>query len=90
MQEDGEVFVVQSRCPHREYPLDRGDISNGVITCPWHNMAFDLKNLQPIPTIDKEWLEKECAFQSKFEFELIVQYEHQQFELDFDKINPTD
>ena len=22
MQEDGEVFVVQSRCPHREYPLE--------------------------------------------------------------------
>jgi len=53
-------------------------------------MAFDLKNLQPIPTIDKEWLEKECAFQSKFEFELIVQYEHQQFELDFDKIKQSD
>ena len=43
VQEDGEVFVVQSRCPHREYPLERGVISNGVITCPWHNMAFDLK-----------------------------------------------
>ncbi|MDG1066416.1 MAG: Rieske 2Fe-2S domain-containing protein [Luminiphilus sp.] len=43
IQEHGEVFVVQSRCPHREYPLEKGLISGGVISCPWHNMAFDLR-----------------------------------------------
>ena len=53
------------------------------------DMAFDIKNLEPLTTIDKEWLEKECAFKDKFDFELIVQYEHQQFELDFDIINLT-
>ncbi|MDG0992450.1 MAG: Rieske 2Fe-2S domain-containing protein [Luminiphilus sp.] len=42
IQEGGEVCVVQSRCPHREFPLEKGSIKEGVITCPWHNMAFDL------------------------------------------------
>lgn len=42
VQERGEVFVVQSRCPHREFPLEKGSVKEGVITCPWHNMAFDL------------------------------------------------
>ena len=42
IQEGGEVFVVQSRCPHREFPLEKGVIKEKVITCPWHNMEFDL------------------------------------------------
>lgn len=56
-------------------------------------MSFDIEDI-PIPTfniddivspatIDSEWLENECAFKD-FSFELIVEYEHEQFELDFD------
>lgn len=41
VQERGEVFVVQSRCPHREFPLEKGSVKEGVITCPgttWHSI----------------------------------------------------
>ncbi|MDB2352373.1 Rieske 2Fe-2S domain-containing protein [Luminiphilus sp.] len=43
IQDCGEIFIVQSRCPHQEYPLEKGSIANGSIACPWHHMTFDLK-----------------------------------------------
>ena len=46
---------------------------------------FDIDDIVSPSTIDSEWLENECAFKD-FSFELIVEYEHEQFELDFDTI----
>ena len=46
---------------------------------------FDIDDIPTPSTIDSEWLENECAFKD-FSFELIVEYEHEQFELDFDTI----
>ncbi len=34
IQDCGEVFIVQSRCPHQEYPLEKGAIANGSIVLP--------------------------------------------------------
>ena len=42
VQESGERFVIQSRCPHRGQALEKGDVANGSITCPWHQFTFDL------------------------------------------------
>ena len=44
---------------------------------------FDIDDIPTPSTIDSEWLENECAFKD-FSFELVVEYEHEQFELDFD------
>jgi nitrite reductase/ring-hydroxylating ferredoxin subunit len=40
---DGErVFALDNRCPHMGFPLDRGSIDDGILTCHWHHARFDL------------------------------------------------
>jgi nitrite reductase/ring-hydroxylating ferredoxin subunit len=38
----GGVFACDNRCPHQGYALVRGDVSDGVLTCAWHNWKFEL------------------------------------------------
>ena len=39
---DGRVFAVDNRCPHMGFPLDRGSVKDGILTCHWHHAKFDL------------------------------------------------
>jgi nitrite reductase/ring-hydroxylating ferredoxin subunit len=39
----GEVFAVDNRCPHMGFPLDRGTVDDGILTCHWHHARFDLE-----------------------------------------------
>lgn len=39
-----EVYAIDNQCPHEGYPLLKGPVKNCVLTCPWHNFKFDLKN----------------------------------------------
>lgn len=39
----GDFFAVENLCPHRGGPLSEGEISGGVVTCPWHGARFDIK-----------------------------------------------
>lgn len=41
-QPDGRVFAVDNRCPHMGFPLDRGTVHDGILTCHWHHARFDL------------------------------------------------
>ncbi|MGO9417763.1 Rieske (2Fe-2S) protein, partial [Roseiarcus sp.] len=36
------VFAVDNRCPHMGFPLDRGSVEDGILTCHWHHARFDL------------------------------------------------
>lgn len=36
------VFAVDNRCPHMGFPLNKGSVSNGILTCHWHHARFDL------------------------------------------------
>jgi nitrite reductase/ring-hydroxylating ferredoxin subunit len=38
----GRVFALDNRCPHMGFPLDRGSIQDGILTCHWHHARFDL------------------------------------------------
>src|SRR5437660_1074130 len=29
-------------CPHMGFPLDRGSVEDGILTCHWHHARFDL------------------------------------------------
>jgi nitrite reductase/ring-hydroxylating ferredoxin subunit len=41
---DGErVFAVDNRCPHMGFPLSRGSVCDGILTCHWHHARFDLE-----------------------------------------------
>jgi len=36
------VFCMQNACAHLGFPLDDGDIEDGIITCPFHGFRYDL------------------------------------------------
>ena len=39
---NGRVYAVDNRCPHMGFPLDRGTVADGILTCHWHHARFDL------------------------------------------------
>ena len=38
----GNVFAVDNRCPHMGFPLHKGTVRDGILTCHWHEARFDL------------------------------------------------
>jgi nitrite reductase/ring-hydroxylating ferredoxin subunit len=38
----GRIFALDNRCPHMGFPLDRGSVEDGILTCHWHHARFDL------------------------------------------------
>ena len=38
----GKFFALDNRCPHLGFPLHRGSIEDGILTCHWHHARFDL------------------------------------------------
>lgn len=41
---DGEVLVIDGRCPHRGGSLGQGQIHGKVVTCPLHRWQFNLES----------------------------------------------
>jgi nitrite reductase/ring-hydroxylating ferredoxin subunit len=39
---NGQIAAVDNRCPHLGFPLHRGSIHDGILTCHWHHARFDL------------------------------------------------
>jgi nitrite reductase/ring-hydroxylating ferredoxin subunit len=40
---DGDgVRAVDNRCPHMGFPLHRGTLHDGILTCHWHHARFDV------------------------------------------------
>src|SRR5205823_4880028 len=40
--DNGNVRAVENRCPHMGFPLHRGSVQDGILTCFWHHARFDL------------------------------------------------
>ena len=40
--DQGKVYALDNRCPHMGFPLHRGTVSDGILTCHWHHAKFDL------------------------------------------------
>src|SRR5262245_34011302 len=40
---EGRIYATDNQCPHMGYPLTRGAIRNGILTCDWHGRSFDLE-----------------------------------------------
>lgn len=36
------VYAVDNRCPHMGFPLHRGSVKEGILTCHWHHARFAL------------------------------------------------
>jgi nitrite reductase/ring-hydroxylating ferredoxin subunit len=39
---DGRAWAIDDRCPHMGFPLHRGTVEDGMVTCHWHHARFDL------------------------------------------------
>ncbi len=39
---EGQPYAVDNRCPHMGFPLDKGTVCDGILTCHWHHARFDL------------------------------------------------
>ena len=37
-----EIYAVDNRCPHMGFPLHKGTVCDGILTCHWHHARFDL------------------------------------------------
>lgn len=40
----GRLFALDNRCPHMGFPLERGTVEDGILTCHWHHARFDLES----------------------------------------------
>jgi nitrite reductase/ring-hydroxylating ferredoxin subunit len=40
--DQGKVVALDNRCPHMGFPLHRGSVEDGILTCHWHHARFDL------------------------------------------------
>jgi len=41
---EGRVFALDNRCPHMGFPLSKGSVQDGILTCHWHHARFDLRS----------------------------------------------
>jgi nitrite reductase/ring-hydroxylating ferredoxin subunit len=58
---EGQAWAVDNRCPHMGFPLSRGTVRDGLLTCHWHHARFDLASggtldpfagdVRPYPTV---------------------------------------
>ncbi len=71
--DEGEVHALDNRCPHLGFPLHRGSVEDGILTCHWHHARFDIKSgatfdlwaddvpSAPVELRDGEvWVGREC------------------------------
>ena len=38
---DGTYYATDNQCPHMGFPLVRGLVRNGMVTCDWHGRSFE-------------------------------------------------
>ncbi|MFQ5558875.1 MAG: Rieske (2Fe-2S) protein, partial [Acidimicrobiales bacterium] len=41
---DDRAWAIDDRCPHMGFPLHRGTVESGLVTCHWHHARFDLES----------------------------------------------
>jgi 3-phenylpropionate/trans-cinnamate dioxygenase ferredoxin subunit len=40
---EGELFALEDRCSHQDFPLSEGEVENGRIECVFHGARFDVR-----------------------------------------------
>jgi nitrite reductase/ring-hydroxylating ferredoxin subunit len=39
---EGHFCATQTKCTHKQGPLNEGSFSGSIVTCPWHGSQFDV------------------------------------------------
>lgn len=42
----GAFYAIHNVCPHEGGPLGEGRLKGYVVSCPWHDLSFDVRNGQ--------------------------------------------
>lgn len=37
------LYAIDAACTHVRGPLEKGEVSGGIVTCPWHGSQFDVR-----------------------------------------------
>lgn len=40
----GTFYAINNICPHEGGPLAKGNVKGHVVSCPWHDLQFDVRN----------------------------------------------
>lgn len=43
LQQNGQLFIVENRCPHQDFPLHQATVRGQRLICPRHGFAFHLQ-----------------------------------------------
>jgi toluene monooxygenase system ferredoxin subunit len=57
---DGEARAYDNRCPHRAWPLERGTLADGVLTCANHGWSFDVATGRCLGPGDRDLVAHRC------------------------------
>lgn len=41
---DGTFHAIYNICPHQGGPLGEGRLKGHVVSCPWHDLSFDVRS----------------------------------------------
>jgi len=39
---DGDIYALEDRCSHQDYPLSAGELEDDQLECPFHGARFDV------------------------------------------------
>ncbi len=53
IEQDGELLVYSTICPHLLGPLEDAEIKDSCVTCPWHGYQFDIRSRECV-TSDRQ------------------------------------
>ena len=42
----GTFYAIYNTCPHEDGPLGEGRLKGYVVSCPWHDLSFDIRSGQ--------------------------------------------
>lgn len=40
---DDQIYAMENRCPHRDFPLSEGQLTGSVIVCSAHGWDYDVR-----------------------------------------------
>ena len=38
----GEIYALDGICTHEDFPLDGGEVEDGILECPWHGARYEV------------------------------------------------
>lgn len=41
---DDEIFALEDRCSHQDFPLSEGEVDDGKLECVYHGAKFDVRS----------------------------------------------